>query len=66
MIRKLLTGIIAATTLLFGGVVFAQTTNIDVMHLPKLDQYVNDFAGVLDQATLNEMNQHAYEYNQNS
>lgn len=66
MIRKLFTSIIALTTLMLWGVVFAQTWNIDVMHLPKLDQYITDFAWVLDTQTLDELNINAYTYEQTS
>lgn len=36
------------------------------MNLPKLDQYVTDFAGVLDQATLDQLNQSAFNYENTS
>lgn len=50
--------------LLLGSVVFAQTGNIDVMNLPKLDKYVTDFAWVLDATTVAELNEDAYTYEQ--
>lgn len=66
MIRKILIICAALTTLLFWGVVFAQTWNIDVMELPALTEYVTDFAGVLDDATLAELNENAYAHEQMS
>lgn len=64
MVRTFLTAMISLTTLIFWSVVFAQTWDIDVMNLPKLDQYVTDFAWVLDEQTLNDLNASAYKYEQ--
>lgn len=36
------------------------------MKLPTLEQYITDFAGVLDAPTLSALNEHAYNYEQTS
>ena len=69
MIRGFLSSIIAVTTLMFWSVVFALSEYVPpttVMHLPKLEQYVTDFAWVLDENTLSELNANAYKYEQAS
>ena len=62
--KKILGAIVMWMALMLWGVVFAQTENLNVMNLPPLTQYVTDFAGVVDQKTLDEFNVHAYQYDQ--